>query len=72
MTARKKIDPRYRKPLAVLVAVQIALTAAALTDIARRDPDEIAGSKKAWAAAAFVNFIGPLAYFRFGRRGVGG
>jgi hypothetical protein len=26
------------------------------------------GSKKLWVAAAFVNFVGPLAYFMFGRR----
>jgi hypothetical protein len=28
----------------------------------------VRGSKLYWAAATFVNFVGPLAYFLFGRR----
>jgi hypothetical protein len=34
----------------------------------RRPGEQIRGSKKLWTAAAFVNFVGPLAYFAFGRR----
>ncbi len=49
-------------------AVQLGLLAAALADIRRRPQGEVRGSKRAWAAAAFVNFVGPLCYFLFGRR----
>ncbi|MFC4605040.1 PLDc N-terminal domain-containing protein [Rhodococcus kronopolitis] len=68
MTAEKRLDPRYRVPVAVAGVLQLALTAAALIDLRRRGPDEIRGSKKAWTAAAFVNFFGPIAYFTVGRR----
>jgi Phospholipase_D-nuclease N-terminal len=48
--------------------VQIGLLAAALTDIARRPAEQIKGPKAAWAAASFINFAGPIAYFAFGRK----
>jgi len=48
--------------------IQIGLLAAALWDIAHRPESGINGSKKAWTAAAFVNFAGPIAYFIFGRK----
>jgi hypothetical protein len=50
-------------------AIQVLLAAAALLDLRRRPSEQVRGSKKLWAAAAFVNFVGPLAYFTFGRRG---
>ena len=49
-------------------AVQLGLLAAALVDIWRRPSAEIRGNKKLWAAAAFVNFVGPISYFVFGRK----
>jgi len=49
-------------------AVQLVLLATALADIYRRPAGEIRGSKRLWAAAAFVNFVGPISYFLFGRR----
>ena len=49
-------------------ATQLGLLTAALADIRRRPQEEIRGSKRVWAAAAFVNFVGPLSYFLFGRR----
>jgi Phospholipase_D-nuclease N-terminal len=33
-----------------------------------RPSEQVRGSKKLWAMAALVNFVGPLAYFAFGRR----
>jgi hypothetical protein len=41
---------------------------AALLDIRRRPAGQIRGPKGAWVAASFVNTIGPLAYFVFGRK----
>jgi hypothetical protein len=49
-------------------AVQLALLGAALSDLARRPSAEVKGSKRVWAAVSFVNFVGPLAYFAFGRK----
>ena len=49
-------------------ATQLGLMAAALVDIYRRPADEIRGNKKLWTAAAFVNFVGPISYFVFGRK----
>jgi phospholipase D-like protein len=48
--------------------VQVSLLVRALWDLSRRPSDQVRGNKLAWAAACFVNFIGPLAYLRFGRR----
>lgn len=48
--------------------LQIALLIAALLDIRRRAPAQINGSKRLWTALAFVNFVGPIAYFVFGRK----
>jgi hypothetical protein len=47
---------------------QIGLFIAALWDIRRRPEDAINGSKRLWTGLAFINFIGPLAYFAFGRK----
>ena len=48
--------------------VQIGLLIAALADIRRRPAEQIRGSKLLWTAATFVNFVGPVAYFVFGRK----
>jgi Phospholipase_D-nuclease N-terminal len=48
--------------------VQVGLLVRALWDLWRRPADQINGSKLLWAPLCFVNFIGPLAYFRWGRR----
>ena len=50
------------------VSVQLSLLLTAQADLRRRSDDEIRGSKRVWRAVAFVNFIGPLAYFVFGRK----
>jgi hypothetical protein len=48
--------------------VQVALLGAALSDLKRRSSADVNGSRAAWTAVSFVNFIGPLAYFAFGRK----
>ena len=48
--------------------IQVSLLTAALWDISHRPATGIKGSKRAWTAASFVNFIGPIAYFVFGRK----
>ncbi len=48
--------------------IQITLLVAALWDIRRRPATEIRGRKELWMAISFINFIGPIAYFIFGRK----
>ncbi|MFZ3452100.1 PLD nuclease N-terminal domain-containing protein [Arthrobacter sp. 7Tela_A1] len=57
-----------KKGLGILSSIQFLLAGAALVDIWRRPGSEINGPKAAWSAACAVNFVGPIAYFVFGRR----
>jgi hypothetical protein len=71
MESRKRwaeLSATQRASIVAAGAVQVALLGAALSDLARRPSAEVNGSKRVWAAVSFVNFIGPLAYFAFGRR----
>jgi hypothetical protein len=49
-------------------AVQFALAGAAWIDLARRPAALVNGRKAVWALVIGINFVGPLAYFFFGRR----
>ena len=62
------LTPRQRAGLVAAGAVQLALAATAWSDLARRRPAEVTGRKGVWAAVIAVNWIGPLAYLRWGRR----
>jgi hypothetical protein len=62
------LSSTQRKAVVLSGVVQLGLLAAALADIYRRPAEEIRGDKRLWAAAAFVNFVGPISYFLFGRR----
>jgi bacteriorhodopsin len=71
MTAKKKWSERSRCSRTLIVAagvVEAVLLVATLIDIKRRPADQIKGSKRMWTALAFVNIVGPIAYFTFGRR----
>lgn len=65
------LSPVQRMIIIVLGIVQVALLAGAQWDIHTRDENEIRGNKWIWTAVAFVNFIGPIAYFLFGRSNSG-
>lgn len=62
------LDTRERIPLIAAVIVELALTATALVDLARRPAGQVRGPKLAWALGCFVQPFGPVAYLRFGRR----
>jgi hypothetical protein len=73
MAARSKkrwseLSPEQRTGIVFAGAVQLGLLAAALADLRRRPATEIRGTKGLWAAVSLVNYVGPLAYFIFGRR----
>jgi ACR3 family arsenite efflux pump ArsB len=57
-----------RVGIIVTGVVQIALLIATLVDIRRRPAEQINGSKRMWFGLAFINWIGPIAYFIFGRK----
>lgn len=58
-----------RKRFAIVGGVlQLGLLLAALRDLRRRSPEELNGSKRLWTAVSFVNFVGPISYFLFGRK----
>ena len=62
------LSPTQRRAIAAAGLVQVSLQLAALRDLRGRDARRVNGDKRVWAAASFVNFVGPLAYFAFGRR----
>ena len=68
---RKKwsdLTTTQQRGIKLLAAIQLTLLAAALFDIRRRPAGEINGSKRLWTGIVFVNFVGPIAYFVFGRK----
>jgi len=62
------LSPGQRAAIVGAGIVQVGLLVAALVDIRRRPAKQINGPKGAWVAASFVNYVGPLAYFAFGRK----
>jgi hypothetical protein len=71
MTQRKKwseLTTGQRMAGTLGAVLQIALLAAALWDLWHRPTDEINGDRRLWTAVSFVNFVGPIAYFLFGRK----
>lgn len=49
-------------------AVELSLLVAALVDLKRRPAEQVRGRKALWAVVSFVNFVGPISYFAFGRK----
>lgn len=64
----RDFSPRHRAMMGLAALVQLSLLAAAQIDLLRRPADGVRGSKWGWRAATLVNFVGPIAYFAFGRR----
>ena len=62
------LTDRQKRGIVVLGVLQLALLAAALIDIRRRPAAEINGCKRLWTIVVFINGIGPIAYFVFGRK----
>lgn len=62
--------PAKRRALSLAAVVQVALLIAVQLDLSRRPAVQVRGKKWWWRLAAFVNFVGPLAYFLLGRRPV--
>ena len=63
-----QLSGAQKRAILVAATVQLVLQAAALWDLRRRPAGEVRGSKRWWTVAAFVNIVGPIAYFVVGRR----
>lgn len=63
-----ELSGRQRAAVVGLGSLQLLLAVNAWVDLARRPADEINGRKSVWAALIAVNWVGPLSYFRWGRR----
>jgi hypothetical protein len=71
MAAKQKwrdFSERRRRLILVGAVAEAGLKMAMLIDIKRRPADQIRGSKWMWRALAFINGVGPISYFAFGRR----
>jgi hypothetical protein len=71
MAAKQKwrdFSERRRRLILVAAIAEAGLKMAMLIDIKRRPADQIRGSKWMWRALAFINGVGPVSYFAFGRR----
>ncbi|MHA6781925.1 hypothetical protein ACVGOW_13160 [Pseudonocardia saturnea] len=70
MRAPRWKDLSDRQQTAVLVAasVQLSLAATAWTDLATRPAELVNGRKALSAVVIGVNFLGPIAYFVWGKR----
>jgi hypothetical protein len=69
--AKKKwsdLSAGQKRGIALSGAVQIGFLIAALVDIYRRPAEQVRVSKWAWTAVSFINFVGPISYFAFGRK----
>jgi hypothetical protein len=64
----QELTPNQRKMIVAGGAAQLLLLGRALADLRRRSSDELRGGKRLWVPVVFINFIGPVAYFLFGRK----
>ncbi len=71
MTTTKRwadLTTAQRAAIVTAGAVEVALTAVALADLARRSKTLVRGPKVLWVLGCFVQPVGPIAYLAVGRR----
>lgn len=64
----KDLSGRQQTAILTLASVQLSLAATAWADLATRPAAAVNGSESRWALLIAINFFGPVAYFRWGRR----
>ena len=62
-----KMPPARRAASIVTVVIQVSLLVAALIDLRRRPAAQVRGKKWLWTLVVFINWVGPISYFLFGR-----
>ena len=65
----KKLSPTRQAAIMAITAWNLTLIVAAQLDLQRQPAEEVRGSKALWRLACLTNTVGPLSYFRWGRRG---
>lgn len=71
MREKKKwseLSPRARAAIVVGGIAEVVMTAIAVRDLRRRPATGVRGPKMLWLPVCFVQPVGPLFYFVFGRR----
>ena len=71
MTSKRRwsdLTPTQQGLILASAAVELALTATAIIDLARRPADQIRGPKPLWLLGCIVQPLGPIAYLALGRR----
>lgn len=63
----KELTDRQQTAVLVAASVQLSLAATAWADLATRPAALVNGRKGMWAAVIGINFLGPIAYFVWGR-----
>jgi hypothetical protein len=66
-TTWRDLSDREKTAILVAASVQLSLAATAWIDLARRPHELVRGPKPVWAAVIAVNYVGPVAYFGWGR-----
>ena len=64
----KDFSPAAKAGAMLAGIIQFSLLASALVDIRRRPGEQVRGPKWVWVLVAFINFVGPISYFLFGRK----
>lgn len=64
----RDLTPARQRLIITAGTIQVALAVIAWIDLLRRPAAQVRGRKRLWAVAIAVNTLGPLSYFRWGRR----
>jgi hypothetical protein len=64
----RKLSPARQVGILAITAWHLGLSVAAEWDIQHRPAAQVRGSKAFWRLACLTNTVGPLSYFRWGRR----
>jgi hypothetical protein len=64
----RKLSPIAQAAIVAVTAWNLYLSVSAEVDIQRRPAEQVRGRKLLWRLACLTNTVGPLAYFRWGRR----
>ena len=64
----KRLSPVRQAAIVAITAWNLWLTVTSERDIQRRSRNEVRGPKLVWRLACLTNSVGPLAYFRWGRK----
>lgn len=62
------LTPAQRATVVALGAAQFALAVSAWVDLLRTPAGQVNGRKDVWAAVIAVNWVGPIAWYRWGHR----